>query len=216
MTPQVIKFLKKRGLKYRVVSCCTEIYDLVNSHRRSQNNIEGDIIEGIILSGGPLRLIQKVDLELLQHNLMVLLRFPNIPILGICFGCQVMALAYGGKLDTMGKEFTGKCFVNLKHRRGLFRGFKEKMIQVFASHHDYIKEAPPGFKVTVTSDYCGQGPPGNLDIPRNMIQGIEHPKLKRWGVQFHPEGLEESREIILSNFIRICDAHTKPVHSPKN
>ena len=185
MTPKLIDYFKSRSLKFTVVSSCHQISEVIKA---------GSRVSGIILSGGPLRLIEKVDLELFRHNLMVLLRFPDIPVLGICFGCQVMALAYGGQLDSLPQEYTGLCTIDINSSSF------HQTLEVFASHHDYVSQVPTDFVVTATSSSnCGCS-------ATKMIQAFEAPALKRWGVQFHPEGSEDGN-LLLDNFIAICSTN---------
>ena len=96
-TKKLIKIVEKYGFSTIVLSSNIELNKLLLNDKSK--------IKGIILSGGPLQLSDKICANDISQNINVLLNFPNIPILGICFGMQVMALAYGGKIDNLKKNY---------------------------------------------------------------------------------------------------------------
>ncbi|GFP77559.1 glutamine-hydrolyzing GMP synthase [Clostridium fungisolvens] len=97
----------------------------------------------------------------------------NIPVLGICYGDQLMAHILGGKVDTAPVREYGKTNVNLDSTSKLFKGI-ESAETCWMSHTDYIAEAPKGFKITGHTDVC-------------PIAAMENEEKKLYGVQFHPE-----------------------------
>ena len=105
MTPKLLSYLDSLEVKYIVVS-----------NREDVNNIiyHSLDIKGCILTGGPLCLSEELTIESINKNISILLHLKNIPILGICFGFQIMAASYGGKIDSMDKEESGIFDVNLK------------------------------------------------------------------------------------------------------
>ncbi len=181
MTPKLIKCLKDKGVKYKILS---ERVDLYNILRNDLGNIFG-----IILSGGPLCLSESLEIDSINKNIAMLTQLKDIPILGICFGFQVMAACYGGKIISMKREDTGKVVIYTKKKSKLFDGLGKDFI-AYQSHKDKVREVPPKFKVTAKSS-------------NGIIQGIENIELKRYGCQFHPEGLLQTN-IIIFNFIDIC------------
>ena len=183
MTPKLLACLEKKEIPFIVASTRTEVNDILETQKRT--------IKGIILSGGPLCLSEELTISLINKNIAVLLRLPQVPILGICFGFQLLVASYGGKIVSMDKESQGVKNVQiLSHTSLLFKKIKKKTIKVFQSHKDKVKEVPPHFKIIAIDD-------------DNIIQGIENKKCNIWGFQFHPEGLDSTVQIIY-NFLEIC------------
>mgnify|MGYP001344322267 CR=1 FL=1 len=131
---------------------------------------------------------EELTIESINKNISILLHLKNIPILGICFGFQIMAASYGGKIDSMNKEESGVFDVNLIKRSIIMKNLDNKF-KVFQSHKDIVKQIPPNFEIIGIDN-------------NNNIQIIENIENKCWGVQFHPEGLENTN-IIIKNFINI-------------
>ena len=148
-----------------------------------------DNIIGCILTGGPLCLSEELTIDLINKNIAVLLQLRNVPILGICFGYQIMVASYGGKINSMNHEDNGIFNIYKINKSRLLDGLN-KNFKVFQSHKDMVTELPPTFEII------------GVDT-NNDIQVIENLSEKRWGVQFHPEGLEETK-VIIKNFINIC------------
>ena len=100
-----------------------------------------------------------------------------------------MAASYGGKINSMEQVHQGITKLDINTDSIIFKGLNNN-IKAFESHRDKLVEVPPNFNVISKSS-------------DGIIQGIENIELKRWGVQFHPEGLETTNKIIL-NFINYC------------
>ncbi|WP_346897706.1 glutamine-hydrolyzing GMP synthase [Clostridium sp. UBA7503] len=122
---------------------------------------------GIIFTGGPNSVYgegaPRVDKELFELN---------IPILGICYGAQLMSHVLGGVVKTATVREYGKTDVNLNTNNKLFAGIKEK--QCWMSHTDFIESAPQGFEIIGHTDEC-------------PIAAMANEERKLYGVQFHPE-----------------------------
>lgn len=181
MTPLLIKYFDKK--KYQV----TLISDGDNVSKLDMK------VDGIILSGGPILLSEKTDLFLYSKNITALLRYPNTPILGICFGFQVLGVAYGGLVNTLGNRRRVKVseeisVTNVKSSV-LFKDCQET-IKVYQCHNDYLVNCPNNFIITGRSN-------------DNIIQAIESVDKLRFGVQFHPENSEDGHQI-LDNFTNLC------------
>lgn len=184
MTPKLINILKEKNLQYLILSTRQEVNDLIKNKNLCKS------IQGIIISGGPLCLSNDVNICDINKNITTILSFPNIPILGICFGFQIMASIYGGKIIRMDKKRHGKSIIEINSNSVLLnKNINNK--NVFNCHKDKLVEVPPDFDVKAYNK--------NEDV----IECIESIKLKRYGVQFHPEALEETNYIIL-NFINLC------------
>ncbi|GAA0180698.1 glutamine-hydrolyzing GMP synthase [Clostridium sediminicola] len=97
----------------------------------------------------------------------------GIPVLGICYGHQLVAHLLGGKVESPDIREYGKKDVELDTTSLLFDGMNEKD-QSWMSHTDYVSEVPAGFKVIGTTDQC-------------PVAAFENAERKIYGVQFHPE-----------------------------
>ena len=180
MTPKLLNYLDYLEIKYIVVSKREEVNNIIY---HSLN------IKGCVLTGGPLCLSEELTIESINKNISILIHLKNIPILGICFGFQIMAASYGGRINSMKIEEQGLFNVNIIKNSIILNGLNNRF-QVFQSHKDKVIDIPPDFNIIGIDN-------------NNNIQIIENLKNKCWGVQFHPEGLE-STNIIIKNFIDIC------------
>ena len=143
--------------------------------------------KGIILSGGPASVLEK-DSPLCDRRMFEL----KIPILGICYGMQLISHMLGGKVDpSLHREF-GRADLMLKEFSHLFEEVKNNST-VWMSHGDRISKMPNGFKATAFT-------------PNSPLAAIENPVAQIYGLQFHPEvvhTVEGTR--ILNNFLfKIC------------
>ncbi len=141
---------------------------------------------GLILSGGPASVYKE---GYKPHPLIWKL---GIPILGICYGHQLIAWIFKGRVKKAEKREYGPAFFEIKRKDPLFDGVPER-IKVWMSHGDLVKKLPPGF--------ISLGKTETLD--KAAIK-----KGKIYGVQFHPEVIHTAYgKKILSNFVfKICDA----------
>jgi len=183
MTPKLINILKISNTKYKILSTVRDVTNFIKGNDKIK-------VKGIILSGGPLCLSEELTISSINKNIAVLLEFTDIPILGICFGFQIMAASYGGIIDSMDSPEEGITNIIINNTSQIFSGLDHK-INVFQSHKDRLIKLPPSFNIIAISD------------DDTIIQGIESKKFKRWGIQFHPEGLHTTN-IIINNFIKIC------------
>jgi len=113
----------------------------------------------------------------------------NVPILGICFGMQLIAHLFGGKV-TQSKVMQGEFEIKVGASSSpLFAGFEDKF--VIFRNHDIVSKVPPDFKAIA-----------HLAGSRKVV-AFENSKRQIFGVQFHPEDKESSR-IIIKNFVELC------------
>lgn len=145
--------------------------------------------KGIILSGGP-RSVYSEGAPLISGSLFAM----EIPILGICYGLQLIAHLYGGKVVPSQEREYGKSLLKIQEESELFRGFKKgKEHVVWMSHGDRVEKLPPGFKRIARTLNCENA-------------AIADPGKRIFGVQFHPEVAHtRNGKKLLDNFITgIC------------
>ncbi len=147
--------------------------------------------QAIILSGGP-GSVYANEAPLIPEEIF----FLGIPVLGICYGLQLMAHVLGGKVASSTKREYGFASLVVKDRKGLLAGIRRDS-QVWMSHGDKVNRIPEGFVVTgLTSN--------------SKAAVIENREKKFFGVQFHPEVAHTKQgKKILSNFI-FSQAGLKP------
>ena len=124
--------------------------------------------KGIIFTGGQ-HSVYGEDTPRVDKGIFEL----GVPILGICYGDQLMAHVLGGKVTTAITREYGKTEINLDSSSRLFKGIDEKQI-CWMSHTDYIAEAPEGFKIIGQNNVC-------------PVAAMENVEKNLYGVQFHPE-----------------------------
>ena len=125
---------------------------------------------GIIFTGGPNSVYDEKSPHIAKEIFEM-----GIPILGICYGCQLMAYTLGGKVATCTTSEYGKTETIYDKSSALFSSeeLPEQAIS-WMSHTDYISEAPEGFTVTAHTENC-------------PVAAMENPERKLYAVQFHPE-----------------------------
>jgi GMP synthase (glutamine-hydrolysing) len=144
---------------------------------------------GIILSGGPSGVYEK-DAPISDKKILDL----NIPVLGICYGHQLLSKQLGGKVTSNTIKEYGKKDLNILDNKNLLLKDLKEIEQVWMSHADLVKEIPNGFKTIAKTNTCE-----NAIIKKDNI----------YGVQFHPEVTHTlCGNKILKNFVfEIC--HSK-------
>jgi len=146
--------------------------------------------KGIILSGGP-KSVYDVGAPAIEEAVFEL----GIPVLGICYGMQLLARHFGGKVVPAGKREYGHADLESKNKPGpLFDGFFiEGKSPVWMSHGDHVELMPAGFEIIAQTD----------NAPVAAIQNVGR---DLYGVQFHPEVNHTPRgEILVNTFVRkIC------------
>tara|TARA_A100001015_G_C14920564_1_gene684156 strand:+ start:45 stop:800 length:756 start_codon:yes stop_codon:yes gene_type:complete len=150
------------------------------------NDITNQMFDAIILSGSSLNLSQPNKIEYINKSVNILLRYSDTPILGICFGMQLILASYGSNIKRLETPQNKECMINVDKNSILFGGLPVKS-NVTLSHQDYASCAPDDFNVYSRYNGC--------------IQVAESLKFKRFGVQFHPEKKVENEPVcVLSNF----------------
>ncbi len=160
------------------------VYCEIHPPTRSLEWIREWAPSGVILSGGPSSVydegVPTVDKALLRSG---------IPVLGICYGMQLIAHLEGGKVH-QGKREYGRAELAVVHAEGLFAGFRPgESTTVWCSHGDHVDEPPAGYEPIAST----------ASLPMAAFRSTAHPV---WGVQFHPEVAHTIRgDEILSNFL---------------
>ncbi|MBR0104239.1 MAG: glutamine-hydrolyzing GMP synthase, partial [Firmicutes bacterium] len=164
------------------------VYCEVKSFRTPLDEIRKLSPKGIIFTGGP-NSVYDPESPHIGKEIFEL----GIPILGICYGCQLMAYTLGGTVESASeKSEYGKTPITLDTTGTLFSGLEKTQI-CWMSHTDYISKAPEGFKVTAFTNTC-------------PAAAMENEEKKLYGVQFHPEVNHTENGIeMLGNFVfNVC------------
>lgn len=163
------------------------VYSEVLAHDVSVDVIKAKNPKGIVLSGGPNSIFAEGSPQC-DPGLFEL----GIPVLGICYGMQLMAHALGGEVKTSDKHEYGPANLFIDDNFDLFEGLWLEMA-VWMSHGDSVQKLPDGFEVLGHTENC-------------RIASMGHRSKKFYGVQFHPEVTHTPRGMdLIRNFVvRIC------------
>ncbi len=168
------------------------VYSELLSHKLTAAEIKEMAPKGIILSGGPNSVYDEgsfdVDPEI--FNL-------GIPVLGICYGMQIMANELGGKVESAANKEYGKALIQVTDDQApTFKGLPEEQT-VWMSHGDLVTAVPEGFESTATSPNC-------------PISAMANNAKKFYGLQFHPEvrNTEYGNDILRHFAFDVCEARS--------
>ena len=169
----------------RVREC--NVYCEIYSYKTGIEKIKEIQPKGIIFTGGP-NSCYEPDSPTYSKEIFEL----GIPILGICYGSQLMMHLLGGKVEKAPVREYGKIEVNVDNNSGLFTDVSSKTI-CWMSHNDYISKVAPGFSISAWTDNC-------------PAAAMENTEKKLYAVQFHPEVLHTQEGTkMLSNFVfNVC------------
>ena len=162
------------------------VYSEIISHKQIKNQNINQSIKGIILSGGPLNVYQinkySFDKNIIENG---------IPVLGICFGHQILSKLNGGRVKQSKHREFGLANIYKKGNSPLIKNLfnKKKIIKVWMSHADQVSKLPKKFSVIASSQ-------------NSRFAIVENKSKKFYGVQFHPEVTHtENGKKLISNFI---------------
>lgn len=169
----------------RVREC--NVYCEIYSYKTDIEKIKEIQPKGIIFTGGP-NSVYLEDSPKYAEEIYQL----GIPILGICYGSQLMMHQLGGKVEKAPVREYGKIEVNVNTESALFQEVSPKTI-CWMSHNDYISEKAPGFEISAWTNDC-------------PVAAVENTEKKLYAVQFHPEVLHTQEGTkMLSNFVyKVC------------
>ena len=169
----------------RVRESC--VYSEIVSYKKAFEAVREKKPAGIILTGGP-NSVYLPDSPTIGKELFEM----GIPVLGICYGAQLMSHVLGGKVSRAAEREYGKTEVFVNTSSKLFQGVSESTI-CWMSHNDYIETPAPGFVITAHTDSC-------------PVAAAEDAARGLYLVQFHPEVLHTQQgALMLSNFVHnVC------------
>ena len=169
----------------RIREC--SVYSKIYHYKAPAEQLKKDNVVGIILSGGPESVLSKgsprPDKKVFELG---------VPVLGICYGVQLLAHMLGGKVEKSNAREYGHGELKIKRKGSLFRGLPS-VLRVWNSHGDRLGKLPKGFRAVASTENSG-------------FAGIVDEKRRFYGIQFHPEVHHTEGGLnILENFLRrIC------------
>ena len=169
----------------RVREC--NVYAEVIPYTTSLEDIKAKNPKGIIFTGGP-NSVYKEDSPSYDKSIFEI----GVPILGICYGSQLMAYKLGGEVATAPVSEYGKTDVEVDTSSLLFEGVSATTT-TWMSHTDYIAKAPQGFKITGHTGNC-------------PVAAMENAEKKLYAVQFHPEVMHsvEGQKMLHNFLFNVC------------
>ncbi len=208
--------LDKCGVKYRL-----------KNGNECMDTAELSEYNGIILSGGPGHVTSPMIFEEFRLNVQLMI-YADVPILGICFGHQIMAKVSGVNIGQWeGTHFYRKRKIKILENTELFAGFKKgAVIEALVAHRDYVADIPPNAVLTASAesahasemqtgveplliDLFGKEAATLMELTTRMeiptkIQALAYRGRRFYSTQFHPELSGQAGLKILNNFFGIC------------
>ncbi len=170
----------------RVREC--NVYAEIVSYTKAIDTIKQKKPKGVIFTGGPNSVYLK-ESPLIDKCVFEM----GIPILGICYGAQLIMHVLGGKVSVASQREYGKTIVNVNTKSKLFSNVDEKTV-CWMSHNDYIENVAQGFEITAHTDSC-------------PCAAAECTEKNIYTLQFHPEVLHTVQgAVMLHNFVyNVCN-----------
>jgi len=162
------------------------VFSEIVSHKNIKYKNIDKTIKGIILSGGPLNVY-----EIKKYSFDKKIIEKGVPILGICFGHQILSKLNGGKVKQSKHREFGLANIYKKRNSLLIKNCfnNKRIIKVWMSHADQVSKLPKNFKVVASSQ-------------NSKFAIVENKSKKFYGVQFHPEVTHtDNGKKLISNFI---------------
>ena len=159
------------------------VYSEIHPHDVSIETVKEMNPSGIILSGGPMS-VYDANAPKLNPELLKL----GVPVLGICYGLQLIGKHFNGGVESAKDREYGKAVLRVTKDSKLFKNVTKSSI-VWMSHGDFLSKAPEGFTVLAESDH-------------SPVCALSNEEKKIYGVQFHPEVVHTKEGIkIVHNFL---------------
>lgn len=169
-----------------------QVYSEIISFKISASELKRRKPAGIILSGGPASVFDR-NAPACQADLLKL----GIPVLGICYGMQLIGKMLGGQVKPGHSREYGPAKLTIKDKKTLFKrlpdGNLPRRIDVWMSHGDQVQKLPPGFKCLAKTPTC-------------QIAAMANVQRRIYGIQFHPEVVHTPRgtEILRQFIFSVC------------
>ena len=166
------------------------VYSIILPHDFKESYVDFNSIKGIILSGGPSSVYDESSPKL-NENIFI----HNIPILGVCYGLQLLIKNFNGNVEGGSLGEYGPSDISIENDSKLFIKITHKS-NVWMSHGDRIDKVPNNWLITSKSD-------------NHIIASVENKEGTIYGVQFHPEvvNTEQGKQIIKNFVVGICSAN---------
>jgi GMP synthase (glutamine-hydrolysing) len=164
------------------------VYSELHPHTITAEEIRKMNPSGIIFSGGPNSVYDENSFRCDEGIFEM-----GLPILGICYGMQLMTVHFQGKVEKAKNREYGKAVMNLQNQTKLFHDMPEEQV-VWMSHGDLVVEAPAGFTVDGTNPHC-------------PIAAMSDEARKLYAVQFHPEVRHSvyGNELLKNFVFNVCE-----------
>ncbi|HTL98243.1 MAG TPA: glutamine-hydrolyzing GMP synthase, partial [Holophagaceae bacterium] len=161
-------------------------FGLVYGSSATAAEIAGADLKGVILSGGPMSVLEDgapgLDPKILELG---------VPVLGICYGQQLLTRDLGGQIHRSTSREYGKSEIEVSGESVLFAGLPQKQT-VWMSHGDHVEVAPKGYTVTAKT-------------PTVPVAAMEDAAARIYAIQFHPEVTHTAQGMpLLLNFLKAC------------
>lgn len=172
----IARRVRENNVYSEIVPSDTALWELENMKQKFN-------VKGIILSGGPASIYESsapvYDEDILKSG---------IPILGLCYGHQLLARSLNGRVSAAKKKEYGISFAKIIRQKGILKGLGKRE-QVWMSHGDTVSSVPKGIEVLATTENC-------------PVAGFADTKRKIYGIQWHPEVFHTPNGYkIISNFV---------------
>lgn len=146
-------------------------------------------VDGVIFSGGPSSVYDK-DAPPFNDELLNI----DVPLLGLCYGHQLICKKFGGSVEPGDKSEFGAAYLDIHLQKDVFSGMQKREL-VWMSHRDSVSSLPAGFEVYGSTNDC-------------PVAAMGDPNRNIYGFQFHPEVTHsEHGTDMLDNFISICGSN---------
>jgi GMP synthase (glutamine-hydrolysing) len=170
----------------RVREC--NVYCEILPYTTSLEDLKAKNPRGLIFTGGPNSVYDKTSPSYTKEIFDL-----GIPILGICYGSQLMAHLLGGRVETAPVSEYGHTEITVNTKSMIFEQVSEHTV-VWMSHTDYIAQPPEGFTISAHSDVC-------------PVAAMECPERRLYATQFHPEVMhtKEGKKMLHNFLFNVCE-----------
>jgi GMP synthase (glutamine-hydrolysing) len=160
-----------------------------------KDRVEAHDPDAVVLSGSNF-MLTKSDTRLVFQSEIDMIGKLHVPILGICYGHQLIGTAFGSQVVDLGRTIHAVKDVRIVARDPVFEGLPET-VKVSESHRQALSKLPEGFQLLAESSTC------KVEAMVNLTRPI-------YGFQFHPERSDEKNpygHVIIQNFLRLARSH---------